>query len=445
MDTLHLPAELISWIHRLACVLDLRSASHFQPLLIGLLFATGRRTVTSWLRAGGLSQDFRAYYSFVATLGRSSKQVAGRLLRIVLDVVDPGDRLLFALDDTTTERYGPQVEGAGIHHDPTPGPANKRFLYGHVWVTLALVVRHPLWGCIGLPLLACLYVRQCNMRWLRICYRLRFATKLEQAADLLRWLASWLSPSGRSLWVVADGAYAKRPVLKQALASGIVVVSRLRKDAALRSLPPVVRPEERRRGRPAKYGKQSISLAKRAGHAGGWQTEEFVLYGRKQTKTYKTFLATYEPAAGTIRVVLVRERDGWVAFFCTAIDATVARILEAVADRASLEQVFHDIKEIHGAGEQQVRNYWANVGAYHLTLWWHTLVELWAWNKKHAELTNRLDSPWDDVYRRPSHADRHNALRQSCLREQIRAVTERCPVRGKLRRLVGDLARLAGC
>jgi hypothetical protein len=48
---------------------------------------------------------------------------------------------------------------AGIHHDPTPGPADSRYVYGHIWVTLAVILRHRLWGTIGLPLWAKLYVR----------------------------------------------------------------------------------------------------------------------------------------------------------------------------------------------------------------------------------------------------------------------------------------------
>ena len=78
--------------------------------------------------------------------------IAALLLRLAVGVVVPGQRLLFGLDDTPTKRYGPHVEGAGVHHNPTPGPAGQKFLYGHVWVTLALLVRHPLWGAIGLPL-----------------------------------------------------------------------------------------------------------------------------------------------------------------------------------------------------------------------------------------------------------------------------------------------------
>jgi len=28
-----------------------------------------------------------------------------------------------------------------------------------------------------------------------------------------------------------------------------------------------------------------------------------------------------------------------------------------------------------------VRNIWTNVAVYHLNLWMHTLVELWAWDR----------------------------------------------------------------
>ena len=65
----------------------------------------------------------------------------------------------------------------------------------------------------------------------------------------------------------------------------------------------------------------------------GWQTGLFSLYGRLVVKKYKTFLATYKPVGGVIRVVLVREPDRWVAYFSTDPDLSVASILETVADR----------------------------------------------------------------------------------------------------------------
>ena len=123
-----------------------------------------------------------------------------------------------------------------------------------------------------------------------------------------------------------------------------------------------------------------------------------------------------------IRVVLVHEDDGsWRAYFCTEVNATVTEILEAVADRAALEQVFHDVKEVHGVGQAQTRNYWSNLAVYHANLWWHTLIELWAWHRRATELVDRRMSPWDDAERRPSHADKRNALRRQCLEEEFRA------------------------
>jgi hypothetical protein len=332
---------------------------------------------------------------------------------VVRERLAPDGRLLLGIDDTVTKRYGPHVEGAGIHHNPTPGPADQTFAYGHVGVTIAWIVRHPWWGTVGLPLLAKLYVRAKDIPLLKALYGWNFQTKLEQAAELLEWAVCYLSWLRLSIWVVVDGGYVKRPFLRRAVKAGVVVIGRLRKDAALWSVPKLE--PQKRRGRPRKYGTRRVSLAKRAAARGGWQTDEFELYNKMTTKTYKTFLATYPPVGGLVRVVLVREEQGWFAWFSTNPNATVRGILESVADRAAIEQDFHDVKEVHGTGQQQLRNVWANIGAFNLLLWLHTLVELWAWNLPHEQICDRRESPWDDPERRPSHADRCKALRRAAI------------------------------
>ncbi len=163
-----MPAELALWIVHLRQPLHARVAGRLLPLVTGMLFARGRRTVSSWLRGGGLGGDFRAYYYFLGSLGRKASAVAAVVLRRAVTCIVPGERVLLALDDTPTKRYGKHVEGAGIHHNPTPGPAGQKFLYGHVWVTIAWVVRHPRWRPIGLPLRALLYVRQKQIALLRL-------------------------------------------------------------------------------------------------------------------------------------------------------------------------------------------------------------------------------------------------------------------------------------
>ena len=58
-----------------------------------------------------------------------------------------------------------------------------------------------------------------------------------------------------------------------------------------------------------------------------------------------------------IRVVLVRFNDGnWAPYFCTDTAATAREILETVADRWAIEEVFYDVKEVCGAGQQQIRS-----------------------------------------------------------------------------------------
>jgi hypothetical protein len=56
-----LPAEVSLWIQSLASLLQATHAWRLTPLLAGMLFARGRRTVTSWLRAGELSDDYQGY------------------------------------------------------------------------------------------------------------------------------------------------------------------------------------------------------------------------------------------------------------------------------------------------------------------------------------------------------------------------------------------------
>src|SRR5262249_38233192 len=237
-----LPPDIVLWVTQLATPLHARHAWRLLLLLRGLLFAKGRRTVAAWLRAAGVGRDYKRYYYFLGALGRRASFVASLLLRRVAEIVAPGERILLGLDDTPTKRYGPRVEGAGIHHNPTPGPADHKFLYGHLWVTLAWLAQHPRWGTIGLPLRALLYVRAKDIGRLTLLYGVGFRTKLQMAAELVTWAADWLRFLGKALGVVTDGAYAKRPFLKPAKAAGVGVVSRLRKDAALWSVPLPPRP-----------------------------------------------------------------------------------------------------------------------------------------------------------------------------------------------------------
>lgn len=441
MPLSHLPALLSHWFAQLASCLQRRSQERLFWLLLGILFACRRRTVTAWFRAAGIRDDFRQGYATVWAVGRRTPLLATQTFQAIKTLLPPG-RLLVALDDTPTPRYGPEVQGAGIHHNPTPGPAGEKFVYGHVWVTLAALAKHPDWATIALPLQASLYVRRKDLDDLPADQRPPFRTKLQLAAEQLHWLKTWSGTQFSSLWAVTDGAYAQRPYLRAARQEGIVVVARLRKNAALRSLPSTVRRPGQRGPLPT-YGKDKIELAKRAAQPGGWQQVVCVQYGERRVKTIKTFEATWRPAGGRIRVVLVREEESWLAFFCTDVTASAADILEAAADRGALEQTFKDVKDVWGAGQQQVRNVHANIGAFNLNLWMYSLLEVWSWAKSAAELVDRVACPWDAEERRPSHADKRKALQREMLRQEIQAGLGGRPNKQRFRELAEQLLRLA--
>ncbi len=219
------------------------------------------------------------------------------------------------------------------------------------------------------------------------------------------------------------------------------MVSRLRKDAALRTVPGP-RPAGKR-GRPRVHGEHAISLAKRAGQKRGWSHGVFKLYDGTEVKRYKTFLATWRPAGAVIRVVLVDEPHGWRAYFCTAPEASVADVPTTIADRFSLETAFREVKEVVGAGKQQVRFIHASIGAFHVCLWTHTMTEAWAWRRSTAELVDRSDSPWDSPTRRPSHADKRRAWRREILAAEILAVMRAGPSDAEIQVAAERLLRLA--
>jgi hypothetical protein len=213
--------------------LDRRSAPRLALLFLGAVLTRGRRTVTTSIRAAGLSDQFRSCYTAVAAAGNKAETVAVYLvLGVVKPLVSGAGRLTLAIDDTPTPRYGPEVEGpASTTIRPPARPARPTSTATSF--VLGLPAAHPAWGVIALPLLSRLYVRKKDLPGIEPKHQPEFRTKLELAVEVLRWAKLWLGLLGKPLWVVADGAYAKKEFLKPAIGLGMTVVRRLRCDAAL--------------------------------------------------------------------------------------------------------------------------------------------------------------------------------------------------------------------
>lgn len=444
--TTHAKVPLTGLLHhgvaQLQACLDRRSAFRLAIIVAGMCLADDRRTASAWFVAAGVQDDWDRFYDCLISVGRTSQKLATAVLGLIVQKFAPGlfDRITVGMDDSPTSRYGKHVEGAGVHHNPTPGPADGEWLYGHNWVTLAWLATHPAWGIIALPLRSLLYVREVDVPKLAGKYDWEFRTKHQLGVELLTWFMAALRALGvkTKVWLAVDGAYAARPFLLPVLALGIVVVSRLRKDACLLDVPPIGSHGNRI------YGENRIRLAKRAGHHQGWSTITYQCRGVQVTRQYKTFLATSRLISGEIRVVMVCFEDGgWVPYFCTDTSADVRDILEVAAARWAIEEHFHDVKEVWGAGQQQVRNVWSNMGCWHLNQWMYTLVELCCWDVDKSDLSDRSDRPWDNAVRRPSHADRRRSISREMLGKQFLAALPPSPNHGKLWSLFQQLIALA--
>jgi hypothetical protein len=163
-------------------------------------------------------------------------------------------------------------------------------------------------------------------------------------------------------------------------------------------------------------------------------------YGQQLVKTFE---ATWPPAGGGIRVVLVGQDAGWLAYFATKASLTAVQVLQAMADRGAVEQLFKDVKGVGGAGQQQVRNLYASIGALTVNLLLYSVVEVWAWARGEEELLDRSRWPWRMEARRPSHADKRKAVPGEILRREIQAVVRRRTKREEFQALVAPLLHLA--
>ena len=124
------PEDWSEWSQWLAAGLHARNRWRLPVLLVGILFAHGRRTVTTRLRAAGVSEDYQNYFYFLAALGRKTKTVAARLLALLLRTLPLPDRLRRGDDHrTAAQRRGVARLAAKV----AARPATPSWPSGEIW------------------------------------------------------------------------------------------------------------------------------------------------------------------------------------------------------------------------------------------------------------------------------------------------------------------------
>lgn len=410
------------------------SYQNFRVLVLGWVHCLGRHTVTSVVVAAGMSgvRHISVYHRFFARAQWSLDAVGHVIFRLAVAWLPAAQPLYLLADDTLTRRYGKCVSLAAMHHDPLLSHGRKPFFsFGHVWVVLALWVPLPMGPQQGfaLPLLFRLYTsskrggrtdarsRQTRGKRQAVAEQAHAQrdqrTKLVLLQEMTAIMAKWVGE--RTLYLVCDSAYAGRAVLADRPAN-VHVISRLRLDAALWTVPAT--PRRRRRGHPRRRGLRLPTPKVLATMRRRWQTLTVQLYGQTVTTQVFVLRALWYKAlpAAPVRIVLVRDPTGrrkLDAFFCTDEAADAGFILEAYGRRWCLEVTFHDTKQFLGLAEPQCQSPLAVQRTAPFAFVVYDLVLLWFAERHHeTQQPAWIVRPW---YRRKAAAsflDMLQALRQ---------------------------------
>jgi len=130
-----LAGAMRSAVSVLQAVMDRRIAFRLAIIVAGMLLGDGRRTASAWFAAAGVQDDWDRFYDCLIRMGQTSGKLATAVLGLVVQKFAPGfgDRILLAMDDSPTSRYGKHVEGAGVHHNPSRIRHSGEGLAGRRW------------------------------------------------------------------------------------------------------------------------------------------------------------------------------------------------------------------------------------------------------------------------------------------------------------------------
>jgi DDE superfamily endonuclease len=352
---LDLPPEIVAILAAFAPLFSDRVWVKAQLLAVGALLAPGDRTVCATLRVMGLSQE-RHFTNYHRVLNRDawSCLAAGQVLLGLIVAVIPRDwPIVLAADDTIERRNGRRIKAKGCYRDPVRS-SRKHLVkcFGLKWVALMVLVpvpwSHRVWA---LPFLTALSWPEGSGP------RPTHKTSIDGTRQMVLQVRRWLPE--RELILVTDGGFAAVELARACQRHRVVMICRLRLDAALYHRPGPQPPGQR--GRKPKKGPRQRRLTEWARRSDTpWEQVEVDWYGGRCqrmlvfSRTGLWHRRGSDPVA--IRYVLARDPAGEqpdAAYFCTDERLGPEEILKYVVQRWSMEVTFEESRAHLGLETQR--------------------------------------------------------------------------------------------
>ena len=360
----------------LAAGLHGRNRWRLSVLLVGILFAGGRRTVTTWWRGAGVSVDYQNYLSINSSWprGPQTQERIDRDASVCADgPYDPiaqsavgGDRRLAdeaVRSESRRSRHAPQSDAWAVGPEVLVRPYLGDDLAGAAS------------SLVGFPGVAAARHALCSSANDRLHPE---ATRME--------ICDQTRPGSRTRRVDHGAREATEERGVDQASTAVMPRSRFSSRVNVSA--------EGARASTDRTGSVSPSAAHRRGVGRPSSVRCMASWSSRHTRP--SWQLT-ECACGLIRVVIVKEDHGWIAFFCTDPNASVVEIVEAFSDRASIEQDYHALQGSLGlrptAGAQRLDQ---RGGLQSQSF---TCIRSWNYGLGSAgasELYDRSDSPWDD-------------------------------------------------
>jgi hypothetical protein len=342
-------------------------------LLLSQLACMGRHTLTGLLcTAGRQFSDWSADYR----LFERDRIDEHKLFSVVQQELEAylceGQPLVTAMDDSILRKRGTCIDGVGWRRDPLSPPFHVNFTRGQRVLQISAALpcgpaqarmipidfRHvppapkpspkaslEAWQC---------YRQEARQRQLNQ-YAIQQLAQLRQRTEV-----------SRPLWVVVDGRFTNRTVLKN-LPAHTTLIGRIRKDAKLYDLP---QNASQGRGRRRVYGQRLPTPDQlRRNESIPWQELKAYACGKVHTFRIKTLAPVRWRTAGNqdVRLIVIaplayrKSKKAKLEYrhpaylICTDPHVSVDQILQAYIWRWDIEVNFRDEKTLFGVGEAQVR------------------------------------------------------------------------------------------
>jgi hypothetical protein len=411
---LSLVASFVELVQPLSFAMSTPVFTRFLILLTGWIFAP-RRTITGMLVAAGVAgTQHHAAFHRVFSAARWSLDQLGLIVFLLLKGLLPEGTVKLSLDDTDAHKRGLKVYGVGMHHDPLLSTRKQAVLtWGHVWVTLAVLVELPC--CPGhifsLPILFRLYLNHDAAARARRVHRAR----TELAVELLEVLCG--AHPELHFHLVADTTYGGESVLGH-LPANCDLTSRLPMNARLYAAPPPREPGAR--GRPRKRGAKMPTPVQMLRQRGRRVTH--AVYGCKQKARVVDAVARwYNVPERPLKILAVQPLRGGrpdQAFYSTRIEDTADQVIVGYAGRWSIEETNRGDKGDLGFEEPQGWSRLAVLRTAPIAMLLYSLTVLWFARVGHT-LYRPLVRPWYRHKTQPSFADMLRTLRRESLLAMI--------------------------